>query len=210
MDRIDTTNKAGMAQLRPLAMPYIEKVAGETLQQYLLDELTFYLGLPPDQPTMRITSKPRPSVNVKPIERTTMRLAIALLLQNPNLANDLAFDSAIFQNIELAGLNLLIAIIDKCQMQPNISTGQLLEYWRGHKNEPMMARLAAWEIPLIDEENNLQDIFIDTISNIMDQCVHQQIERLQARANLSDFSQDERQELQQLLLMNSSKNQNGQ
>ncbi len=214
MDRIDTTNKAGIAQLRPLAMPYIEKVAGETLQQYLLGELAFHLGLPPEQLTINVSAKQKPSANLiakeKAIERNPMRLTVALLLQNPNFAKDLGFDSSVFQNIELPGLNLLGAIIDKCQSQPHISTGQLLEHWRDHKNEPIIARLASWDISFTNNDENPYTVFNDSIGHVMDQCLYQQIEKLQARANLPDFSQDEKQELQQLLLMDSLKNQHAQ
>ncbi|KXI21536.1 DNA primase [Photobacterium sanguinicancri] len=202
IQQVDTSAREGKAKLKTLAAPLIEKVAGETLRQYLINTLGYNLGLPPDQ--IRIELKQnvadKPKKPQQEIKRTPMREVIALLVQNPNFVNTLAFDTSTFEGIDIAGLNLLLSIVDKCRARPNITTGQLLENWRGSKSEAMMARLAAWELPLLDNEDNTHDVFLDALDKVFDQCVRQQIEKLQAKSNTIGLSVEEKRELQLLLL----------
>ncbi len=202
IQQVDTSAREGKAKLKTLAAPLIEKVAGETLRQYLINTLGYNLGLPPDQ--IRIELKQnvadKPKKPQQEIKRTPMREVIALLVQNPNFVNTLAFDTTTFEGIDIAGLNLLLSIVDKCRARPNITTGQLLENWRGSKSEAMMARLAAWELPLLDNEDNTHDVFLDALDKVFDQCVRQQIEKLQAKSNTIGLSVEEKRELQLLLL----------
>lgn len=200
--QVDMSSKEGKAKLKTLAKPLLEKVAGETLREYLLNTLGYNLGLPPDQIRLELkrddTQRPRqPQQNIK---RTPMRDVIALLLQNPRFVSSLEFDMAAFEDNSVPGLNLLISVVDKCRSNPNITTGQLLEYWRGSKNENMMARLAAWELPLAKDEDNTLDVFMDAMDKVLGQCVKQQIEKLQAKSNTVGLSVEEKRELQLLLL----------
>ncbi|OAN19026.1 DNA primase [Photobacterium jeanii] len=202
IQQVDTSTREGKAKLKTLAAPLIEKVAGETLREYLINTLGYNLGLPPDQIRIELkqSAVEQPKAPQQDIKRTPMREAIALLIQNPHFVNSLAFDAQTFEGIEVAGLNLLLSIVDKCRVRPNITTGQLLESWRGTKNEAMMARLAAWELPLSDNEDSTHDVFLDALDKVFDQCVRQQIEKLQAKSNTIGLSVEEKQELQLLLL----------
>ncbi len=200
--QVDMSNKEGKAKLKTLAKPLLEKVAGETLREYLLNALGYNLGLPPDQIRLEIkrddTQRPRqPQQNIK---RTPMRDVVALLIQNPRFVSSLEFDMAAFEEITVPGLNLLISVVDKCRSNPNITTGQLLEYWRGSKSENMMARLATWELPLAKDEDNTLDVFLDAMDKVIDLCVKQQIEKLQAKSNTVGLSVEEKRELQSLIL----------
>ncbi|MGF1693055.1 DNA primase [Photobacterium kagoshimensis] len=202
IQQVDTSTREGKAKLRTLAAPLIEKVAGETLREYLINTLGYNLGLPPDQIRIELkqSAADKPRKPQQDIKRTPMREVIALLVQNPHFVNTLAFDTTTFEGIDVAGLNLLLSIVDKCRARPNITTGQLLESWRGSKSEPMMARLAAWELPLLDNEDNTHDVFLDALDKVFDQCVRQQIEKLQAKSNTIGLSVEEKRELQLLLL----------
>ncbi|UTV27409.1 DNA primase [Photobacterium atrarenae] len=200
--QVDMSSREGKAKLKTLAKPLLEKVAGETLREYLLNTLGYNLGLPPDQIRLELKrdETQRPPLQQQNIKRTPMRDVIALLLQHPRFVDSLAFEMAAFEGIEVPGLNLLISIVDKCRSNPNITTGQLLESWRGSKHEPMMARLAAWELPLAKDEDNTLDVFLDAMDKVIDQCVKQQIEKLQAKSNTVGLSVEEKRELQLLIL----------
>lgn len=203
MLQIDTSSREGKAKLTTLAVPLIDKVPGGTLRLYLRELLGKKLGLPDEAQLQQLLSKhgqiTKPVGQVQ-IKRTPMREVIALLIQHPHFVQQLEFDMDAFAGIELAGLNLLLSIVDKCRNNPNISTGQLLEYWRGTKNEAMMARLAAWELPLSNDEDNSLDVFLDAMDKIIIQCVNQQIEQLQTKSRTVGLSVEEKQELQSLLL----------
>jgi DNA primase len=89
-------------------------------------------------------------------------------------------------------------VVDKCRSHPHMSTGQLLERWRGEKSEALLSRLASWDIPL--DEDNQEDIFLDSLDKILAQCVEQQIENLQAKARSIGLSAEEKRELLALML----------
>ncbi|WP_318507453.1 DNA primase [Photobacterium leiognathi] len=208
MVQVDTTSREGKAKLSTLAVPLIDKVPGGTLRLYLRELLGKNLGLPDEAQLQQLISmhgKESKPVGQVQIKRTPMREVIALLIQHPNFVTQLEFDMSAFDNIELSGLNLLLSIVDKCRNNPNISTGQLLEHWRGTKNEAMMAKLAAWELPLSKDEDNSLDVFLDAMDKIIDQCVEQQIEQLQTKSRTIGLSVDEKQDLQLLLLNLASK-----
>ena len=126
-----------------------------------------------------------------------MREVIALLIQNPSYA-DMVPDLSSVRELSLPGLTLLIEVLEYCRVNPHINTGQLLEQWRNSKNETLLSRLASWEIPT--DEDNQEDIFLDSLDKILSQCVEKQIENLQAKARSIGLSADEKRELLALML----------
>ena len=201
-EQANMETKEGRSKLMTLAKPLIEKVAGEALREYLINKLGYSLGLPPDQIRLEIKrpQQEKPRLVQQNLKRTPMRDVVALLIQNPIFVNQLEFDTQAFEGIEVAGLNLLLTIVEKCRTNPNITTGQLLESWRGSKNEALLARLASWELPLSKDEDSTLDVFLDAMDNVIGQCVQQQIEKLQAKSSTVGLSVEEKQELQSLLL----------
>ncbi|MGR5065340.1 DNA primase [Photobacterium sp. DNB22_13_2] len=204
LQQVDTSSNEGKAKLSTLAVPLIDKVPGGTLRLYLREMLGRKLGLPDESQLQQLISKqgadaPK-KVGQPEIKRTPMREVIALLIQNPGFVNSLEFDMAAFEGIDVAGLNLLITVVEKCRANPNVRTGQLLEGWRGSKSEGMLARLAAWQLPLAKEEDNTLDVFLDAMDKVIDQCVKQQIEKLQAKSRTVGLSVEEKRELQLLIL----------
>ncbi|HIF9290764.1 TPA: DNA primase [Photobacterium damselae] len=201
-EQANMETKEGRSKLMTLAKPLIEKVAGEALREYLINKLGYSLGLPPDQIRLEIKrpQQEKPRLVQQNLKRTPMRDVVALLIQNPIFVNQLEFDTQAFEGIEVAGLNLLLTIVEKCRTNPNITTGQLLESWRGSNNEALLARLASWELPLSKDEDSTLDVFLDAMDNVIGQCVQQQIEKLQAKSSTVGLSVEEKQELQSLLL----------
>ncbi|UTM56914.1 DNA primase [Photobacterium sp. CCB-ST2H9] len=204
LQQVDTSSREGKAKLSTLAVPLIDKVPGGTLRLYLRKVLGQRLGLPDEEQLRQLISEHGDNKPVRiaqpAIKRTPMRVAIALLLQNPGFASELELNTGDFVGIELAGLKLLLTIVDKCRLRPNITTGQLLEDWRETEQEQLMARLATWDIPLGNDESSLHTVFFDAMDKVIDQCVTQQIEKLQAKSNTVGLSVEEKRELQLLLL----------
>ncbi|MDN3700310.1 hypothetical protein QWY96_04250 [Vibrio artabrorum] len=99
-------------------------------------------------------------------------------------------DLSSIKGLPLPGLSLFVEVLDICRVNPHISTGQLLEHWRENKHEALLSRLASWEIPL--DEDNQEDIFLDSLDNILAQCVEKQIENLQAKARSVGLSAEEK------------------
>lgn len=187
----------GKSALRAHASALISKIPDSYFQELLeklLDERT---GFDNQLRRARVhTKNPTPQPH-KELKRTPMREVIALLIQNPSYA-DMVPDLSSVKGLQLPGLSLFVEVLDKCHAHPHINTGQLLEHWRHNKHEALLSRLASWEIPL--DEDNQEDIFLDSLDNILAQCVEKQIENLQAKARSVGLSAEEKRELLALML----------
>ena len=198
LTQVDVGNNEGKAALEALALPLIRKVPDEYLQEQLLRLLEQKTGIY-KKPVVNQETNARPQPH-KEIKRTPMREVIALLLQNPSYAEMVPNLSAV-RGLEIPGLSLLVEVLDKCQQHPHITTGQLMEHWRNKKNETLLSRLASWDIPLV--EDNQEELFLDSLDKILAQCVEKQIETLLAKDRSVGLSADEKREL--LALMNDLK-----
>lgn len=126
-----------------------------------------------------------------------MREVIALLIQNPSYAQ-MVPDLSSVKGLSVPGLSLFVEVLEYCHHHPNVNTGQLTEHWRNTSYDALLSRLAGWEIPL--DEDNEQDIFLDSLDKILAQCVEKQIENLQAKERSVGLSTEERRELLALML----------
>ena len=193
---INLGTSEGKSRLRNTANALIEKIPDAAFQQILdekLDKLTGFMG---HREKRKSISEVRPQPH-KEIKRTPMREVIALLLQNPSYAQ-MVPDLTSVTDLPLPGLNLLVEVVDKSLTHPHMTTGQLLEQWRGSTNEALLSRLASWEIPLDDD--NQEDVFIDSLDKILSQCIEKQIENLQAKERSVGLSVEEKRELLALML----------
>jgi DNA primase len=195
LQQVDVGNDEGKAALETLALPLVYKIPDESLQSQLLKLLEQKTGI-----------YKKPKVNNegnqkfqphKVIKRTPMREVIALLLQNPSYAQSVP-DLSSVQTLPIPGLTLLVEVLENCRNYPHITTGQLLEYWRGTKNESLLSRLASWEIHVNDD--NQEELFLDSLDKILAQCIEKQIENLQAKERSVGLSSDEKRELLALML----------
>ena len=197
LHQINLGSNEGKSALRAQASNLIQKIPDPYFQELLekvLDERTGFDN--------QLRQKKKPARQVaqnsrKEIKRTPMREVIALLIQNPSYAEMVPELSSI-KELALPGLSLFMEVLEYCRTHPHIKTGQLLEYWRNKENETLLSRLASWNIPL--HEDNQEDIFLDSLDNILAQCVEKQIENLQAKARSVGLSTEEKRELQALML----------
>ncbi|EOW4142941.1 DNA primase [Vibrio parahaemolyticus] len=197
LHQINLGNNEGKSALRAYASALIDKIPDPYFQELLeklLDERTGFDNRL-RQPRKK-TSETRPQPH-KEIKRTPMREVIALLIQNPSYAQ-MVPDLSSVRELSIPGLSLFVDVLDKCQAHPHINTGQLLEHWRNSQNEALLSRLASWDIPL--DEDNQEEIFLDSLDKIIAQCVEKQIENLQAKARSVGLSAEEKRELLALML----------
>ncbi|UJF19122.1 DNA primase [Vibrio sp. SS-MA-C1-2] len=202
MTQVDSSSLEGQAKLTTLAVPLIDKVPGGTLRLYLRDMLGKKLGLPDESQLQRLINKQPSNQRQLPkkteIKKTPMRQVIALLIQNPELSQYL--DPQELITIDFPGIQLLTSLVEKCHQHPNITTGQLLEYWRDDSHEPLIAKLAAWD--LLINKSNITEVFADSLDKVYAQCVEKQIAQLQAKERTVGLSTEEKRELQLLILNN--------
>lgn len=197
LHQINLGSHEGKSALRAVATPLIDKIPDPFLQEVLeksLDERTGFDHQLRRKKARKTENRPAPH---KAIKRTPMRDVIALLIQNPSYA-ELVPDLASVRHLMIPGLDTFNEVLEKCRQYPHITTGQLLEHWRDSKNETLLSRLASWEIPLV--EDNQEELFLDSLDKILAQCVEKQIENLQAKERSVGLSTEEKRELQDLIL----------
>ncbi|MGD8109946.1 DNA primase [Vibrio sp. TRT 17S01] len=201
-DAPDTDPRRWGTYVATNAAPLLNKTTDPSLQAYLWKEITLGTGWSDFQLQKFLNSLLKNNAEARPqphkeIKRTPMREVIALLIQNPSYAQ-MVPDLSSVRELTVPGLSLFVEVLEYCQQHPNINTGQLLENWRNRSNEALLSRLAGWEIPLDDD--NEQDIFLDSLDKILAQCVEKQIENLQAKERSVGLSTDEKRELLALML----------
>ncbi|WP_067567844.1 DNA primase [Candidatus Hoaglandella endobia] len=196
MPKVDLSSPDGRAKLSALALPLIDRVPGETLRLYLRQQLGMKLGILDDSQLEKLLPKATMKANISPlpqIKRTTMRILIGLLIQYPWLS---AFVPPMLQGLEqanLPGVPLFIELVQACQAQPGLTTGQLLEYYRENKSHLQLETLATWNHMIVDEM--IKPMFIDALASLYDSLLEHRQEGLIARDRTHGLTTAERQEL---------------
>ncbi|OOH89338.1 DNA primase [Pasteurellaceae bacterium 15-036681] len=204
LTQVDLTTKEGKSKLASLAIPLIKRIPGETLRLYLRNILGQKLGiLDPTQLEVMLpknaieNSQPRP--NMPKIERTPMRLLIALLLQYPQLVEHLPSDISFLRPLKERGFELFEELVAVCQQNIGMTMGGLLEHLRENPQFKALELLANWDHLVAPE--NIENTFIETLDFFYRKLVDQQIEFLVAKDRTTGLTDDEKKEL--LLLLTS-------
>lgn len=190
--QVDFASPDGRARLGALMLPLISKIPGETLRLSLRQELGRNIGILDDYQLEKLLSKnvtlplpPQP-------KRTTMRILIGLLIQNTQLANMVPSVQALEQS-KIAGLPLFIELVNTCTAHPGLTTGQLLELYRGTAFSQHIETLATWNHMIVDEE--VERMFKDSLASIYAAALEQREEALIARERTEGLNAEERREL---------------
>ncbi|QJT82741.1 DNA primase [Kosakonia sp. MUSA4] len=198
LPQADLTTPDGTTQLAALALPLINQVPGETLRIQLRQLLGNKIGIFDDaqldrlMPKQAENSAPRPAPQLK---RTTMRILIGLLIQNPELASAVPSLEGLDQS-RLPGLGLFAELVNTCLSQPGLTTGQLLEHYRGTKEAATLEKLSMWDD--IADKEIAEKAFTDSLNHMFDSMLERRQEELIARDRTHGLSSEERRELWQL------------
>lgn len=196
MLQVDLTSQDGRAKLSTLALPLINKVPGQTLRIYLRQELGNKLGIFEDSQLEKILPKITTTKlnNFRKLrfKRTTMRIIIGLLVQNPRFAF-LVPTVEVLNQAHKPGVQLLIELVHACKVQPGLTTGGLLENYRYNKFYKQLETLATWNHMIMDDM--IEDTFLDALASLYDSVLQQRQNWLIARDRSHRLNSDERQEL---------------
>lgn len=197
--QVDFSTKEGKTKLSALAIPLIKKIPGEMLRLSLRNMLAQKIGLLDQSQldAMLPTRSPARSASAKKsLKRTPMRVLIALLLQNPELAQ-LTPDLSPLMVLNKPGLDLLENLTALCKQKVGIRTGQILEHWRGTQYAESLDKLSTWE-HLVPEEQ-IKDTFLATLRLLYMQIIEKEIDQLIAKERSEGLSSEEQLTLTQLL-----------
>ena len=198
----------GKARLAERARPLLTQIPDGAFRDLMLAELDNVAGVRVRvaAPASETALRPRSS---RPQQRSLVRSAVALLVQRPALAGHLQPPFA-FAGLRQAGVDLLIELIEVCRARPEIGTGALLEQFVGREEASALQKLAVQEFPGGEEESQAE--FLGALRQLERQTESQRRSDLQLRLKeleakgSSGLSEQERNELRQLLLRKSRAN----
>jgi len=194
LPQVDLSSRDGKTRLSTLALPLISQIPGETLRIYMRQELGNKLGILDDNQLEKLMPKLATSGAAPiapPLKRTTMRVLVALLIQNPQLATMVPSLDGLAES-KMAGLSLFVDLINRCNENPGLTTGQLLELYRGTNFSQTLETLAIWNHMIVDEE--AEEVFQDSLASVYDSALEQRLEALIARDRTQGLSAEERRE----------------
>ncbi|HEV2613326.1 MAG TPA: DNA primase [Gammaproteobacteria bacterium] len=191
--QVSSNTTEGRAQLVHLALPYIESISAPIFREMMLDRLAEMVRMEKNQ-LNKFVAKIARAENSGKLQRTPMRLAIALLLQNPILFNAIKED---LENLDLPGSEVLKEIFAELKQNSSVTTASLLECFRDKPNVELIHKLAAWEHG-VPEEGITQE-FQGIVTHLLKQQHQSKIEHLLKKANLNTLTEDEKRMLQGML-----------
>ena len=209
--QVDMETIDGRARLAELARPLVNKIPDGVYRELLIESLAEAVGLTgpklekmlaagrsntttahPDAGASRI----RGSKPIAAGQPSVVRRAITLLLNNPVAGHKL--DVELLAGVQRKGVDLLAALIETVQSEPNITTAGLLERWRHDEKGRHLGKLAAADMPM-DEEFDAAAELSDCVQQLAIAGRKERIEFLIEKQRVTGLSDDEKLELQQLL-----------
>jgi DNA primase len=195
----DMNTMEGRAQFAAGALNHIKNLSASLFQGMVIEELSKRARVdinelkqqvknPEETQPASIATAPTHGPRAK--WPTPVRLAAALVIQYPHLASLI---SEPLPKKDLPGYLFLSQLIEIVQKSPNINTGALIEYWRGQKEEALIAKLAHWEHMIPDHGVNSE--FLGTMRQLTMLNLDEEINRLLAKATQEELTNDEKLEL---------------
>ena len=201
--QVDTTSVDGRARLVELARPLLVTLPDSVFRDLMLEQLSEYSGLKLPQLQRRVlgeATEPDPPTDHQPrrdLSRSPVRSAIRLLLEQPALGALIAPPYS-FADLDLPGVELLVELLELTASNPHLSTGGLLEHWRGRPEETHLARLAS--TPLMVPADGCEQELSGAVQRLLEQRNHQRTAQLLLKSRDSTLSDAEKTELKQLLV----------
>jgi hypothetical protein len=126
----------------------------------------------------------------------TVKLALSLLLQAPQLASSIDLPIS-FEKVKLEGIEIFHRILSIINQNPKHTTGTLLEHFSQDPLQPTIVELAAHDllIPLATWQDEIQGVLLRIKDHDNDQC----IQVLLAKGSKEGLTIEEKKLLQQLL-----------
>ncbi|MCE3045683.1 DNA primase [Legionella sp. 16cNR16C] len=198
-ENLDLHSIAGKTQFINLSKPYLANMPEGTYKQLLINELSQITRLENHRIELVITEQNNPTQPVKPkkgISRSPIRLAIALLIQNPEI-----YSGAQQQiNLQLLGgkeQEILKQLIEQIAANPQINTASLIEQWRETSFFESLNKLAAWDHQVPEEA--LTKEFLDIIIFLQKQNSGNKINEFLEKSRKEGLTLSEQMQLQNLL-----------
>jgi len=180
----------GRARLAEHAKPLLAKLPDGAFRDLMFAELEKRTGVRAAPAANAAHARQASSPTGAP-KRTLVRSAIAMLLADPALAQEVTLPHA-FAGLDKPGIPLLIELLDFLQERPGINTALLLEHFATRDESMALQKLALTEFP--GEPEALRAEFTDAIRKLAEQTTQQRLDALirkQSEGGLDDADKNE-------------------
>ncbi|WP_115710927.1 DNA primase [Legionella sainthelensi] len=189
---------AGKTQLINLAKPFLQKMSEGSYKQILIEDLARLTHIEPHRLNQLITdqSKDLSPEPIMALTRTPMRIAVALLLQHPEIYRHIMSQ----MNLELFDTQeheILLQLLNQLASNPKANTATLIEAWRNHPYFDFINKLAAWDHQVPEPE--LIKEFIDIMFFLQKQNRELTIRQLINKSRQHGLNEVEKMKLQEML-----------
>lgn len=203
MDTID-----GRAKLAEMARPLVNKIPTGVYRELLIDGLADAVGLTASKLNKIIADGPSRDKSRRFDAMTTkrsrqlsgsgnpsiVRRAITLLLNYPEAGTKLDLEK--LAGVNRPGVDLLAALIETVQSEPNITTAGLLERWRHDDKGRHLGKLAAGDVPT-DEDFDAAAELAECLQQLEVAGRKERIDFLIEKQRVTGLTDDEKSELRQ-------------
>ena len=183
----------GKARLAERARPLLTQIPDGAFRDLMLAELDRRANV-----TLRIEApvSDTPRKPTRPQERSLVRIAVALLLQNPGFAAVIEPPHT-FSALRLPGIALLVEMIALCRERREISTAAIVDLYAEREEGRALQKLAVMEFP--GGEDAWRAEFFDALKQLDRQTMQQRVEDLMKKQADSSITAVEKDELRNLL-----------
>jgi len=190
---VNLTSLDGKARLVERARPLLTQIPDGAFRDLMLGELDRRANvlLRIETPAQAGTKKP-----ARPQERTLVRTAVALVVQNPGFVAAIQ-PPYLFSTLRQPGIPLLVELIALCRERPEISTAGILEHFGEREELRALQKLAVMEFPGGEEEWRTE--FLDALAQLDRQTQQQRLDDLLRKKSETSLSDEEKDELRRLL-----------
>jgi DNA primase len=200
----------GRARLAELAKPLIARVPDGIYRELLIDRLAREVRMPapklmsllgagvrsePDrgQAFQRTTTRPRISSG----RGSVLKQTIARLIQQPGAARVIK-DPESLRLTGDRGLTVLAELVEMLQLEPHLSSAQIIERWRDRPEHDRLSELAALALPDLDEAAAERELLGCIPSLLAEAGPQRRVDELIEKAEVEGLTDDEKRELVRL------------
>ena len=201
--QVNLATRDGRARLAGLARPHLEKMRDGPLRALVVDELerTTRLGrsdldaLLSGRERQAAAGRPAPAGRAETPGSRPIKRALQLLLERPELAQDVAHLEQLAA-MQQPGMEVLVEAIEFFREHPQFRASQLLELWRDTPKGAALNRIIGVEAEL--DEAAIGREFADAIELLRRKALRGRAETLLERARERDLAPAETAELEQI------------
>jgi len=190
----DLSTTDGRARFVKLANQHLQQLPSGIFQTMMLAELAKRARIDVTEisaPKAATRSSIKPNTARSP---SSLRLAITLLVQNPELANRM---TEALPSLDVRGFDLLVRLVDIIKTHAITTTGTLLEHFRDTEEDKLLSKFTHIEHMIPDTGIPLE--FLGSIARLKKLANKQMIETMLSKAAQDGLSPDEKKYLHELI-----------